>query len=208
MPLIIEFAYISIMAVWNVYFSVQTTFNVLGFQPKSPRGTFPLTTTTLPIFYLTSFWILPSNLHNSLPCFLKFISFSAFLAQRKPVNRSLMQSPHTLITRTWSSYKLSISPNKLCNFGGQPPIPLEILLSCLASYLDPRLHNSTSQHFQQELWNVPQQSCLTQNLCKSRQQSTALPRNCTNFLGSQPNSQPEMCISFKLSNILLHVQLS
>jgi len=50
--------------------------------------------------------------------------------------------------------------------------------------------------------------CSAQDLCKSRQQSAALPRNCTNLLVSQPISQPEMCISFKQSSSVLHVQLS
>jgi len=73
-------------------------------------------TTTLQNFALASFWSFPSKLHSSSPCFIKFTSFSVFLAQRKLVDHNLIHSPHRLFTWTWSSCKLSSFPKKIVLF--------------------------------------------------------------------------------------------
>ena len=82
-----------------------------------------VTTTTLQNFALALFWSLPSNLHNSLPCFIKLTSFNVFLAQTHPVGHSLIHSPNWLFTRTWSNCRLSRFPLKIAHFWRETNLP-------------------------------------------------------------------------------------
>jgi len=151
-------------------------------------------TTTLQNFALALFWSLPSNLHSNLPCFIKFTSFSVFLAQRQLVDHSLMQSSQKLITRTWFGYRMRSFLKKMHISGGKLTFPPEIAQSYLVACWALELHNSTSQDSSRKLYNSSQQDCSAQVLCNPRQQSTSLPKNYANLLGNHSSSILEMNI--------------
>lgn len=93
-----------------------------------------------------------------MSCVFKYTSFIVFLAQRNPVNHNLMHSSHRLITWTWSSYRLSISPKKLCNSRGKPSFPPKISQSYLAACWALELHNSANQSSQIKLRTFPNEA--------------------------------------------------
>ena len=115
------------------------------------NGQFPIklsvvvTTTTLKNFSLAYFGASLPTLHNTLSCFVKYSSFSVFLAQRKPVDhiwsiRFTGCSPRLGLAISWvaSTWKLRISR-------GQPAFPRGIVQSSLIACWALGLRNPASQ---------------------------------------------------------------
>lgn len=117
-------------------------------------------TITLQNFSLPCFGASLPTLHNTLSCFVKYSSFSAFLAQRQPVDHSwsipvIGCSPGLSPVVGWAA-----SPWKLHISWGKPAFPPRITQSSLIAFWALGLCNHASQPSQHDLRKFSQQQAI------------------------------------------------
>jgi len=145
--------HITICKVWA---TIQYHISHMVNMKSSSKGFVEAATTTLQNFALALFRSLLTNLSQHLVLLRQVHKLQYFLAQRQPFDQILMHSHHRLITWTWSSCRVRSSCKKLCNSGGQPTFPLEIVQFYLAAFWVLELRNPSSQDSPRKLHNTSQ----------------------------------------------------
>jgi len=76
-----------------------------------------------PKFFLSLFWSLPTNLTQQFVLLRQVFKLQCFPHTKATCRSKLIHSPHRLLTRTWSSYRLSSFPLKIAHLWRASNLP-------------------------------------------------------------------------------------